>query len=72
MLAVTLWPPLSLIIEETFTLRDFMFLALAAFFFVIWLIAWLAFHVAGAVVHVLLVFALILVVIHFVMRSRTT
>jgi Family of unknown function (DUF5670) len=67
-----MWPAVSLIIKETFTLRDFAFLALAAFFFVIWLVAWLAFHLAGAIVHVLLVFALVLVVIHFVMRTRTT
>ena len=44
--------------------------------FVILLIAWLGgftvFHVAGGLIHLLLVFALISLVLHFVMGSRAT
>jgi hypothetical protein len=43
--------------------------------FVILLIAWLGgftvFHVAGGLIHLLLVFAVISFVLHFVMGSRT-
>jgi hypothetical protein len=43
--------------------------------FVLLLIAWIGgftvFHVAGALIHVLLVFALISLVLHFVLGSRT-
>jgi len=44
--------------------------------FVILLIAWLGgftvFHVAGALIHLLLVFAVISLILHFVMGARTT
>jgi hypothetical protein len=43
--------------------------------FVVLLIAWLTgftlFHVAGGLIHLLLVFALISLVLHFVMGRRT-
>jgi hypothetical protein len=43
--------------------------------FVILLIAWIGgftvFHVAGGLIHLLLVFALISLVLHFVMGART-
>jgi hypothetical protein len=43
--------------------------------FVILLISWLGgflvFHVAGGLIHLLLVFALISLILHFVMGSRT-
>jgi hypothetical protein len=43
--------------------------------FVVLLVAWLGgftvFHVAGGLIHLLLVFALISLVLHFVMGSRT-
>jgi uncharacterized membrane protein (DUF485 family) len=44
--------------------------------FVILLIAWLGgfmvFHVAGGLIHLLLLFAVISLILHFVMGSRTT
>ena len=52
-------------------LRDSLFLFLALIFFVIWLIAWFAFHVAGGLINILLVIAVIALVIHFLrLRSR--
>ena len=57
-------------LKETFLLRDFLFLTLAVLFFVVWLVSWLAFHVAGGIIHVLLVIALILLIVHFVRRPR--
>ncbi len=52
-------------------LRDSLFLFLALIFFVIWVIAWFAFHVAGGLIHILLVIAVIALVIHFLrLRSR--
>ena len=45
-------------------------------FFVILLIAWIGgftvFHVAGGLIHVLLVMAIISLVLHFVLGNRTT
>lgn len=52
-------------------MRGFLFLILAFVFFGIWLVSWLAFHVAGGLVHILLVIGIIALVIHF-MRGRTT
>jgi hypothetical protein len=44
--------------------------------FVILLIAWLGgftvFHAAGGLIHILLVFAVISLILHFVMGKRTT
>jgi hypothetical protein len=50
-------------------LRDFLFLMLAFVFLIFWLVAWLAFHIAGGLVHLLLVIAAISLVIHFVRRG---
>ncbi len=53
-------------------LGDFAFLFLAFVFLVIWLIAWAAFHVAGGLIHILLVIAVIFLIVHFVRgRSRS-
>ena len=43
-----------------------MFLALCAILFVIWLLGLTAFHVAGGLIHILLVLAVISLVVHFV------
>ena len=51
-------------------LTDFIFIVLAIIFLIGWLIAWAAFHVAGGLVHVLLVIAVISLVIHF-LRGRS-
>jgi hypothetical protein len=50
-------------------MRDFFFLILAAFLFVIWIVSWLAFHVAGGLIHLLLVIAVISLIVHFFRRS---
>ena len=43
-----------------------MFLAIAGVLFVLWLLGFLAFHVAGAFIHILLVIAVIAIIWHFV------
>jgi hypothetical protein len=48
-----------------------MFLALFAVLVVLWLLGFLAFHVAGGLIHLLLIFAVISLVLHFVRGSRT-
>ena len=52
-------------------LADFGLLVLAFIFFIVWIIAWLAFHVAGGFIHILIVIAVILLIVHFV-RGRST
>lgn len=44
--------------------RDFLFLLLFFALGLIWLISWAAFHVAGAMIHILLALALVSLVIH--------
>ena len=46
-----------------------MFLALFVIFLVFWLLGFLAFHVAGGLIHLLLVIAVIFLVVHFVRRK---
>ena len=48
----------------------FLFLILFFFLIVVWLVGWAAFHVAGGLIHLLLLFALISLVIHFVSGRR--
>jgi len=48
-----------------------MFLALFAILLVLWLLGFVAFHVAGGLIHLLLLFAVISIVIHFI-RGRST
>lgn len=48
-----------------------MFGMIAAVLVVLWLLGFLAFHVAGGLIHLLLVVAVIMVVIHFVSGRRT-
>jgi hypothetical protein len=47
-----------------------MFLALFVVLVVLWLLGFLAFHVAGGLIHLLLIVALISLVLHFV-RGRS-
>jgi hypothetical protein len=47
-----------------------MFGIIAAVLVVLWLLGFLAFHVAGGLIHILLVLAVIMVVIHFVSGRR--
>jgi putative effector of murein hydrolase LrgA (UPF0299 family) len=49
----------------------FLFLILAFLFFGIWLVSFLAFHIAGGLIHLLLVIGVIALIIHF-MRGRST
>jgi uncharacterized protein DUF5670 len=46
-----------------------MFLALFFILFVMWLFGWAAFHVAGGLIHLLLILAVISIAVHF-MRGR--
>ena len=48
-----------------------MFLGLAVVLLVLWLLGFVAFHVAGGLIHLLILFAVISFVVHF-MRGRTT
>jgi Family of unknown function (DUF5670) len=45
-----------------------MFLALFAILLVMWLLGFLAFHIAGGLIHLLLIFAVISLVVHFFRR----
>ena len=44
----------------------FLFLILFFVLLVVWLVSWAAFHVAGGMIHLLLVVAVISLIIHFV------
>jgi len=46
-----------------------MLLTLAAILVVLWLLGFAAFHVAGGLIHILLVIAVIVVIVHFI-RGR--
>lgn len=48
-----------------------MFIALSVVLLIIWLLAWLAFHVTSGLIHILVVFAVISLVVHFVRGRRT-
>ena len=48
-----------------------MFLILFVVLLVLWLLGFAAFHVAGGLIHVLLIVAAIFLIVHFV-RGRTT
>ena len=48
-----------------------MFLGLAVVLLVLWLLGFLAFHVAGGLIHLLILLAVISLVVHFI-RGRTT
>lgn len=48
-----------------------MFLILFAVLVVLWLLGFAAFHVAGGLIHVLLIIAVISLILHFVRGSRS-
>jgi hypothetical protein len=53
-------------------LRSAGFLVIAFILLIVWLVSWAAFHVAGGLIHLLLVIAVIAVILHFVRgRSRS-
>jgi hypothetical protein len=43
-----------------------LFLVSAIVLFVLWILGWFVFHVAGGLIHVLLVVAIITLIVHFV------
>jgi hypothetical protein len=47
-----------------------MFLALFFFLLLLWILGFAAFHVAGGLVHLLLILAVIAVIVHFVRGRR--
>ena len=47
-----------------------MFLGIAAVLIVLWLLGFLTFHIAGALIHLLLLLAVIAIVWHFVAGRR--
>jgi len=49
----------------------FLFLILGFLFFGVWIVSFLAFHIAGALVHLLLVIGVIAIIIHFISNRRT-
>ena len=46
-----------------------MLLTIAAILVILWLLGFVAFHVAGGLIHILLIIAIIVVIVHFV-RGR--
>jgi hypothetical protein len=48
-----------------------MFVTLFAVLIVLWLLGFFAFHVAGGLIHILLILAVISLIFHFVRGSRT-
>jgi len=51
---------------------DEMFMTLFVVLFVAWLLGWAAFHVAGGLIHLLLIVAVISLIVHFVRGRRAT
>jgi hypothetical protein len=49
-----------------------MFITLFFVLLVCWVLGWVVFHVAGGLIHLLLVIALISLVLHFVRGGRAT
>jgi|SRR5665213_586982 len=58
--------------REAHMLRDFLFLILFFVLLGVWATAWLAFHVAGGLIHLLLVFAVISLLMQLFRGRRTT
>ena len=50
----------------------FLFLLLAFLLFGVWIVSWLAFHIAGGLIHILLMVGVILLVIHFLRGNSST
>jgi hypothetical protein len=51
-------------------LRDFIFLMLFFFLLVGWLLAWATYHIAGGLIHLLLIFAVISLIVHLFQGRR--
>jgi hypothetical protein len=48
-----------------------MLLAVAAVLFVLWLLGFFVVHIGGAVIHILIAIAVVVIILHFV-RGRST
>lgn len=46
-------------------------LILAAIVFILWILGWLAFHIAGAFIHILLIVAIVVLVIGLITGRKT-
>ncbi len=46
-----------------------MWLTIAIILGILWLLGWLVFHVAGGLIHLLLLIAIIAIVVHFARRT---
>lgn len=46
-----------------------MWITLAIILGILWLLGWLVFHIAGGLIHLLLVIAVIAIVVHFARRA---
>jgi Family of unknown function (DUF5670) len=57
--------------SQTGMLRNSLFLVIFFVLLIVWLLGWTAFHVAGGLIHLLLVIAVISLIIHFV-RGRSS
>lgn len=49
---------------------EIMFLVLFFILLVVWILGWAAFHVAGGLIHLLLILAVISIIVHFVRGRR--
>jgi hypothetical protein len=47
-----------------------MFLTIAIVLLVLWLLGFFAFHIAGGLIHILVVVGIIMLILHFVRRPR--
>ena len=57
--------------SQTSMLRNSLFLVIFFVLLIMWLLGWTAFHVAGGLIHILLVIAVIFLILHFV-RGRSS
>jgi putative effector of murein hydrolase LrgA (UPF0299 family) len=57
-------------IERKWVRVRFLFLILAFLFFGVWLVSFVMFHIAGGLVHLLLVIGVVALVIHFIRGAR--
>ncbi len=59
-------------IEQRWHMRFGPFLVIALLLFIAWIGGFLVFHVAGALIHLVLLIAIISLILHFFTSSRTT
>jgi hypothetical protein len=52
-------------------IRDFIFLILFFVLLGVWMMGWLAFHVAGGLIHLLLIVAVISLILHLFRGTRS-